>query len=174
MEGPLHYKNSGRSSPPRGHRHRSSSSSSSITSGASTTAGVGMTLGHPTPLSDGYCVVTEIRMGGPVDMSFGYEQDSGEKRRVQVGDWLLHVNGISCKHMPRDEIRAHVVGPVGTKVVFVFAAGCDLILLYVSSYCDVGVLICYVYRLCWSSPRDATRNSSLCSWNGSRLLLEEE
>jgi hypothetical protein len=173
MEGPLDYKNSGKNSPPR-RRHRSSSSSSSITSAASTTAGVGMTLGHATPLSDGFCVVTDIRVGGPVHMSLGYEQDSGEERGVQVGDWLLQVNGISCKHMPRDEIRAHVVGPVGTKVVFVFAARCDRILLYVSSYCYVGVLICYVYRLCWSSPRDATRNSSLCSWNGSRLLLEEE
>jgi hypothetical protein len=130
VEGHLDYKNSGKNSPPRRHRHRSSSSSSSVTSAASITAGVGMTLGHATPLSDGFCVVTAIPLGGPVHMSFGYEQDSGEKRRVQVGDWLLQVNGISCKHMPRDEIRSHVVGPVGTKVVLVFAARCDLIYCY--------------------------------------------
>ena len=84
-------------------------------------AGIGIALEHATASSDGFCVVKMITPGGPVDMS-GYERCNGEVRRVQVGDWLLRVNGISCRDMPRDEIKRYVVGPVGTKVVVVFAS----------------------------------------------------
>ena len=83
--------------------------------------GLGIALEHATTSSDGFCVVKMITPGGPVDMS-GYERSNGEVRRVQVGDWLLRVNDISCRDMPRDEIKRYVVGPVGTKVVVVFAS----------------------------------------------------
>ena len=62
--------------------------------------------------------------GGPVDIK-GYEQSNGVVRRVQVGDWILRVNDISCQHMPRGEIKRCIVGPVGTKVVVVFASRRD-------------------------------------------------
>ena len=65
-------------------------------------AGVGIYVDGATPSSDGFCVVSEIHRGGAVDRA-GYEQKNGEILRVQVGDWLLRVNGISCKHMPRAE-----------------------------------------------------------------------
>jgi C-terminal processing protease CtpA/Prc len=45
--------------------------------------------------------------------------------RVEVGDWLLRVNGISCKHMPRAEVKRYIVGPAGTKVELVFASKRD-------------------------------------------------
>ena len=86
--------------------------------------GIGIALEHATPSSDGFCVVREITRGGPVDIS-GYERSNGEVRRVQVGDWLLRVNDISCQDMPRDQIKRYVVGPVGTKVVVVFASRRD-------------------------------------------------
>ena len=44
---------------------------------------------------------------------------------MQVGDWLLRVNGISCQDMSCDEIKRYIVGPVGTKVVVVFASRRD-------------------------------------------------
>ena len=44
---------------------------------------------------------------------------------MQAGDWLLRVNDISCQDMPRDEIKRCIVGPVGTKVVVVFASRRD-------------------------------------------------
>jgi hypothetical protein len=50
---------------------------------------------------------------------------NGEVRRVQVGDWLLRVNDISCRDMPRDDIKRYLLGPVGTKVVVVFASRHD-------------------------------------------------
>jgi C-terminal processing protease CtpA/Prc len=84
-------------------------------------AGIGIALEDATTSSDGFCVVKMITPGGPVDMS-GYERSNGEVRRVQVGDCLLRVNDISCRDMPRDEIKRYVVGPVGTKVVVVFAS----------------------------------------------------
>ena len=87
-------------------------------------AGIGIALDHATPSSDGFCVVKEITRGGPVDIS-GYERSNGEVRRVQVGDWLLRVNDISCQDMPRDQIKRYIVGPLGTKVVVVFASRRD-------------------------------------------------
>ncbi len=87
-------------------------------------AGVGMSVDKATPSCDGFCVVREIHRGGAVDMS-GYEQKNGEMLRVEVGDWLLRVNGISCKHMPRDEVKRYIVGPAGTKVELVFASKRD-------------------------------------------------
>ena len=87
-------------------------------------AGVGMFVDKATPSSDGFCVVREIHRGGAVDTS-GYEQKDGEMLRVQVGDWLLRVNGISCKHMPRAEVKRYIVGPAGTKVELVFASKRD-------------------------------------------------
>jgi hypothetical protein len=72
-------------------------------------AGIGIALDHATPSSDGFCVVREITRGGPVDIS-GYERSNGEVRRVQVGDWLLRVNDISCQDMPRDQIKRYIVG----------------------------------------------------------------
>jgi hypothetical protein len=81
--------------------------------------GIGIALDHATPSSDGFCVVREITRGGPVDIS-GYERSNEEVRRVQVGDWLLRVNDISCRDMPRDDKR-YILGPVG-KVVVVFAS----------------------------------------------------
>jgi C-terminal processing protease CtpA/Prc len=86
-----------------------------------TQAGVGMSVDKATPLSDGFCVVREIHRGGAVDIS-GYEHKNGEILRVQVGDWLLRVNGISCKHMPRAEVKRYILGPAGTKVELVFAS----------------------------------------------------
>jgi hypothetical protein len=38
---------------------------------------------------------------------------------VDVGDWLLRVNHISCRDMRSDEIKRYIVGPVVTKVVVV-------------------------------------------------------
>ena len=87
-------------------------------------AGVGMRVDEATPSSDGFCVVREIHRGGAIDIS-GYEQKNGELLRVQVGDWLLRVNGISCKHMPRAEVKRYIVGPAGTKVELVFASKRD-------------------------------------------------
>ncbi len=87
-------------------------------------AGIGIALEHATSSSDGFCVVREITRGGPVDIS-GYERSSEEVRRVQVGDWLLRVNGISCQDMSCDEIKRYIVGPVGTKAVVVFASRRD-------------------------------------------------
>jgi C-terminal processing protease CtpA/Prc len=87
-------------------------------------AGVGMSVDKATPLSDGFCVVREIHRGGAVHIA-GYEQKNGEILRVQVGDWLLRVNGISCKHMPRAEVKRSIVGPPGTKVELVFASKRD-------------------------------------------------
>ena len=87
-------------------------------------AGIGIALEHASPSSDGFCVVREITRGGPVDIS-GYERSNGEVRRVQVGDWLLRVNDISCQDMPRDEIKRYLLGPLGTKVVVVFASRRD-------------------------------------------------
>jgi hypothetical protein len=84
-------------------------------------AGIGIALEHATPSSDGFCVLREITRGGPVDI-LGYERSSGEVRRVQVGDWLLRVNDISCQDMPPDEIKRCMFGPVGIKVVVVFAS----------------------------------------------------
>ena len=84
-------------------------------------AGVGMRVDEATPSSDGFCVVREIHRGGAVDTS-GYEQKDGEMLRVEVGDWLLRVNDISCKHMPRAEVKRYIVGPAGTKVELVFAS----------------------------------------------------
>ena len=86
--------------------------------------GIGIALERASPSSDGFCVVKGITPGGPVDIS-GYERSNGEVRRVEVGDWLLRVNDISCRDMPRDEIKRYVVGPVGTKVVVVFASRRD-------------------------------------------------
>ena len=86
--------------------------------------GIGISLEHATPSSDGFCVVREITRGGPVDIS-GYERSNGEVRRVQVGDWLLRVNDISCQDMPSDEIKRYIIGPAGTKVVVVFASRRD-------------------------------------------------
>ena len=87
-------------------------------------AGVGMSVDKATPSSDGFCVVREIHRGGAVDTS-GYEQKDGEMLRVEVGDWLLRVNGLSCKHMPRAEVKRYIVGPAGTKVELVFASKRD-------------------------------------------------
>ena len=87
-------------------------------------AGIGIALEHASPSSDGFCVVREITRGGPVDVS-GYERSNGEVRRVQVGDWLLRVNDILCQDMPRDEVKRYIVGPLGTKVVVVFASRRD-------------------------------------------------
>ena len=87
-------------------------------------AGVGMSVDKATPWSDGFCVVREIHRGGAVDIS-GYEQKNGEMLRVQVGDWLLRVNGISCKHMPRAEVQRYIVGAAGTTVELVFASKRD-------------------------------------------------
>ena len=87
-------------------------------------AGIGIGLEHATPSSNGFCVVREINRGGPVDIS-GYERSNGEVRRVQVGDWLLRVNDISCQDMPSDEIKRYIIGPAGTKVVVVFASRRD-------------------------------------------------
>ena len=87
-------------------------------------AGIGIGLEHATPSSNGFCVVRDINRGGPVDIS-GYERSNGEVRRVQVGDWLLRVNDISCKHMPRAEVKRYIVGPAGTKVELVFASKRD-------------------------------------------------
>ena len=87
-------------------------------------AGVGMFVDKATPSSDGFCVVREIHRGGAVDTS-GYEQKDGEMLRVEVGDWLLRVNDISCKHMPRAEVKKYIVGPAGTKVELVFASNRD-------------------------------------------------
>ncbi len=87
-------------------------------------AGVGMSVDNATPLSDGFCVVREIHRGGAVHIA-GYEQKNGEILRVQVGDWLLRVNGISCKHMPRAEVKRSIVGPPDTKVELVFASKRD-------------------------------------------------
>ena len=67
-------------------------------------AGMGIALEHATPSSDGFCILREITRGGPVHIS-GYERSNGEVRRVQVGDWLLRVNDISCQDMPRDQIK---------------------------------------------------------------------
>ena len=66
----------------------------------------------------------EIHRGVTVDIS-GYEQKNDEILRVQVGDWLLRVNGISCKHMFRTEVKRYIIGPVGTKVELVFASKRD-------------------------------------------------
>ena len=87
-------------------------------------AGIGIGLENATHSSNGFCVVREINRGGPVDIS-GYERSNGEVRRVQVGDWLLRVNGISCKHMPRAEVKRYIVGPAGTKVELVFESKRD-------------------------------------------------
>jgi C-terminal processing protease CtpA/Prc len=87
-------------------------------------AGVGMSVDKATPLSDGFCVVREIHMGGAIDIS-GYEQKNGEMLRVQVGDWLLRVNGLSCKDMSRAEVKRYIVGPAGSKVELVFASKRD-------------------------------------------------
>ena len=87
-------------------------------------AGVGMRVDEASHSSDGFCVVREIHRGGAVDIS-GYEQKNGEMRRVQVGDWLLRVNDISCKHMPRPEVKRYIVGPADTKVELVFASKRD-------------------------------------------------
>ena len=83
-----------------------------------------MSVDKATPLSDGFCVVREIHMGGAIDIS-GYEQKNGEMLRVQVGDWLRRVNGISCKHMPRAEVQRYIVGAAGTTVELVFASKRD-------------------------------------------------
>ncbi len=61
---------------------------------------VGIYVDETTPSSDGFCVVNEIHRGGVVDIS-GYDQMNGEILRVQVGDWLLRINDISCKYVPR-------------------------------------------------------------------------
>ena len=66
----------------------------------------------------------EIHRGVTVDIS-GYEQKNDEILRVQVGDWLLRVNGISCKHMPRAEVKRYIVGPAGSKVELVFVSKRD-------------------------------------------------
>ena len=87
-------------------------------------AGVGIYVDEATPSSDGFCVVSEIHRGGAVDRA-GYDQKNGEILRVQVGDWLLRVNGISCKHMPRAEVKRYILGPVGTWVELVFASKRD-------------------------------------------------
>ncbi len=87
-------------------------------------AGKGIALEHATPSSDSFCIVRELTRGGPVDFT-GYERSYGEVRRVQVGDSLLRVNDISCQDMPRDQIKGYMVGPVGTKVVVVFASRRD-------------------------------------------------
>ena len=81
-------------------------------------------LEHATLSSDGFCVVKVIIPGGPVDIS-GYERSNGEVRRVQVGDWLLRVNDVSCRYMSRDEIKRCMVGPEGTKIVVVFTSRHD-------------------------------------------------
>ncbi len=86
--------------------------------------GVGMSVDKTTPSSDGFCVVREIHRGGAVDIS-GYEQKNDEMLRVQVGDCLVRVNGTSCKHMPRAEVKRYIVGPAGTKVELVFASKRD-------------------------------------------------
>jgi hypothetical protein len=94
---------------------------------ATNMCGVGIALGHATvtPYSEGFCVVKEVISGGAVDTSgvdtSGYEASNGIKRRLQIGDWLLRINEVSCQHMPRDEIKRHIIGPVGTNVVLVFA-----------------------------------------------------
>ncbi len=80
---------------------------------------IGIALEHGSPSSDGFCVVKSVTHGGPVDIS-GYERSNGQVCRVQVGDWLLRVNGILCRDMPLDEIKRYIVGPVVTKVEVVF------------------------------------------------------
>ena len=79
--------------------------------------GVGMTLVSATASSESCCVVSDIKKGGPLDVS----------GKVQVGDWLLRVNDVSCVGMTIDAIKSYVVGPVGTRVDLVFGRHKEII-----------------------------------------------
>ena len=79
--------------------------------------GVGMTLVSATASSESCCVVSDVKKGGPLDVS----------GKVQVGDRLLRVNDVSCVGMTIDAIKSYVVGPVGTRVDLVFGRHKEII-----------------------------------------------
>jgi len=86
--------------------------------------GVGMTLLEATRESNGCCVVSDIKRGGPADLS----------GRVRVGDHLVRAGGNNCVGIKREVIKTFVVGPSGSVVELEFARGQESIVVQLKRF----------------------------------------
>jgi hypothetical protein len=86
--------------------------------------GVGMTLQEATRESNCCCVVSDIKKGGPADLS----------GRVRVGDHLIRAGGNNCVGIKREVIKTFVVGPSGSVVELEFARGQESIVVQLKRF----------------------------------------